>query len=248
MNMKADDIIDIVPEGESASAEDILRFVADIAAGTVSGVICGTINTAADALDGAAKLCSGDVKGAAGIISRRAAGIVTGAIGVATSGAAVTAACYDTLVHNKPFITETNMAHLTHLCQAGVYAAAAGALSDDAPAGTGCALTDDACSRPGVENGVFTGDAQELKALAESGEDPSSTHVAQEDVVRSETAKAAFLQAHGIDDPAGWQVHHIQPLSEGGADDVHNMVLVSPEDHQEITSEHAAFYGWKTKV
>ena len=246
--MKAEEIIDVVPEGESASADDLFRFVTDIAAGTVTGVISGTLNTTADAVDGAVKLCTGDIKGATGILYRRAAGIVTGTLGVVKSGAAVTGAALDTLVHDKRFITETNKAHLTHLCQAGVYAACAGTLiSDDTPSGTGCTLSNDACDYPGVENGVFTGNHEQLAQLTTAGEDPSSTHVASEDVERSEATKAAYLQAHGIDDPSGWQLHHIKPLSEGGADDVHNMVLISPEDHQEITAEHAAFYDWKAK-
>ncbi len=249
MTAKAEDIIDVTPEGESASAGDLFRFVTDIAADTVTGVISGTLNTAADAVDGAVKLCTGDIKGATDILCRRAASIVTGTLDVVKSGAAVTGAAYDTLVHDKRFVTETNKAHLTHLCQAGVYAAGAGTLTpDDAPSGAGCTLINDACDYPGVENGVFTGTPDELAALTAAGEDPDSTHVASEDVERSEATKAAYLKAHGIDDPAGWQLHHIQPLSEGGADDVHNMVLISPEDHQEITSEHAAFYGWKAKA
>ena len=46
------------------------------------------------------------------------------------------------------------------------------------------------------------------------------------------------------DIPAGYELHHIVPLSEGGADDVHNLLLVSEFDHQQITDAQRAFYGW----
>ena len=51
---------------------------------------------------------------------------------------------------------------------------------------------------------------------------------------------------HGFDGvPEGYEVHHVVPLSEGGADTPDNMILVSEADHAAITSAHAGFYGWR---
>lgn len=243
-----DDIIDVTPEGERASLSDIFNFVADIAADTVSGMIEGATHSAADVLDGASCLCRGDVGGAVKIAGRRVSHMFQGAVGIVQSGAAVTSACCDTLIHDAPFVTDANKHHLTRLCQAGVTGVTADALfSDDAPSGSECPLTEDACDLPGVENGVFVGDASDLKALTAAGEVPDTDHVSEADITRSEATKAAFLNAHGIEETEGWQVHHVVPLSEGGADDIHNMVLINPEDHRTITAEHADYYHWQKK-
>lgn len=97
-----------------------------------------------------------------------------------------------------------------------------------------------------VENGVFTGDGQELDRLIQYGEVDGTTHVASEDIVRDIGARDAFLSVHGFDSvPEGYEVHHVVPLSEGGADTPDNMILVSEADHAAITSAHAGFYGWR---
>ena len=97
-----------------------------------------------------------------------------------------------------------------------------------------------------VENGVFTGDGQELDRLIQYGEVDGTTHVASEDIVRDIGARDAFLSVHGFDGvPEGYEVHHVVPLSEGGADTPDNMILVSEADHAAITSAHAGFYGWR---
>lgn len=73
-----------------------------------------------------------------------------------------------------------------------------------------------------------------------------TTHVASEDIVRDIGARDAFLSVHGFDGvPEGYEVHHVVPLSEGGADTPDNMILVSEADHAAITSAHAGFYGWR---
>ena len=138
--------------------------------------------------------------------------------------------------------------HRTRLCQAGGTGVTADAVfSDAAPSGSECPLTQDACDLPGVENGVFVGDVSDLKALTAAGEVPDTDHVSEADITRSEATKAAFLNAHGIEETEGWQVHHVVPLSEGGADDIHNMVLINPEDHRTITAEHADYNHWQKK-
>lgn len=242
-------VIDVHPVGEDASPSEIFDFVTDIASDTVSGMFQGAVNSAADAIDGVTRLCRGDIEGAGEVVGRRVTNIVKGTIGVIQSGAAVTEACCDTLMNDAPFVTDTNKHHLTRLCQAGVTTIMADAvLSEDVPSGSECTLPHDACDLPGVENGVFVGDASDLKALTSAGEVPDTDHISEANVTRSEAAKAAFLNAHGIEETEGWQVHHVVPLSEGGSDDVHNMVLINPEDHQTITAEHNSFYNWNKKT
>ena len=91
-----------------------------------------------------------------------------------------------------------------------------------------------------------TASSQELDRLIQYGEVDGTTHVASEDIVRDIGARDAFLSVHGFDGvPEGYEVHHVVPLSEGGADTPDNMILVSEADHAAITSAHAGFYGWR---
>lgn len=97
-----------------------------------------------------------------------------------------------------------------------------------------------------VENGMFVGDESDLEALIDAGKAPTAEHVDAEDAVRDPAVRAEFLAQHGYDElPAGYEVHHIQPISEGGADSVDNMILVSEAEHAEITAAHREYYGWK---
>ena len=98
---------------------------------------------------------------------------------------------------------------------------------------------------PGVSDGVLVDDSPEhLQALAASGELDHAEHV--DDVVRSPAVRAEFLEMHGMTEvPDGWEVHHVVPLSEGGADSVENMVLLREQDHDWITAQHQRFYGWE---
>lgn len=239
-------VITIRPKGESASAEDIVDFATDVAIDSVVGIFQGLVNTVSDVADCGTKLCKGDLEGSGQIVKNRAEEFVKGTIGAVRSGAAVTEASYDALVHGKDFLTEENKAHLTRLCQLGIYSAAATTvLADSHPEGTVCSLEGDACTLPGVENGVFIGDQSDLNTLIAAGEVEGSTHVDNAEITRSSVARTDFLAAHGIDDTQGYQVHHIQPLSEGGADTPENMVLMSSEDHSQVTAAHADYYGWK---
>lgn len=97
---------------------------------------------------------------------------------------------------------------------------------------------------PGVENGVLVDASPEnLTNLAQQGEFTGTIHYT--DVVRNPDIREEFLTSHGFTDtPAGWEVHHIVPLSEGGADSPDNMVLLREQDHDWITAQHRQFYGW----
>jgi hypothetical protein len=72
-----------------------------------------------------------------------------------------------------------------------------------------------------------------------------NNHIDSDLIDRSETIKAEFLHSIGYSElPKGFEVHHIVPLSQGGLDIPENMVLISEEDHDFITNQHRAFYGW----
>ena len=99
-----------------------------------------------------------------------------------------------------------------------------------------------------IENGVFVGDNEELVNLIKAGEIDGTVHLDAEEVDRDLSIRDTFLQNHGYSEvPEGYEVHHVIPLCEGGIDSASNMVLVSIEQHDIITAEHAKFYGWRDK-
>ena len=96
------------------------------------------------------------------------------------------------------------------------------------------------------ENGMLV-DSSQLGNIVALGEVQGTEHIDSSHIERSEAVKAEFLAMHGYDSvPQGYEVHHIVPLSEGGADDVHNMILLSEHDHDIVTHAHKEFYGWDT--
>lgn len=99
---------------------------------------------------------------------------------------------------------------------------------------------------PGIEHGMLVNDFYgTLEQIAHTGEVDGAQHI--DDVVRSVGAKMDFLNMNGyLSEPEGFQIHHIVPLSEGGADTSNNMILLSEEDHEFITSMHRIFYGWNS--
>ena len=96
---------------------------------------------------------------------------------------------------------------------------------------------------PYIDNGVYTGDDDyDLQQLISLGELDNTTHYS--DIDRNMTAVNDFLNMHGISEHDGYEVHHIVPLSQGGADSPENMVLIPSDLHRQITAAHDAFYGW----
>ena len=101
----------------------------------------------------------------------------------------------------------------------------------------------------GVENGMLVDNSPEnlhqIIALGELDADMPHPHIPSEFEHRDMEMRSVFLAQHGYDHtPAGHEVHHIIPLSEGGADTPDNMVLLSEEDHQQVTAAHRDYYGW----
>ena len=239
----------VVEPDDDTGADEVLGFAARILQGTLSGVVQGAAGTAEDALRGCARLVKGDVRGAADIVGRRVVGMAVGAVETVKSGVCVVEAGAKSVVRDELFMTPTNEAHITRLCQTGVYVATGTLLTEavtegGTPEGTGCALNGDACALPGVDNGVFDGNEAELRQLIAAGEDPTAEPVPASEVTRSAEARAAFLDAHGLDNEPGWEVHHVMPLSAGGEDVPENMVLVDEETHDRITAEHHRYYDW----
>ncbi len=96
---------------------------------------------------------------------------------------------------------------------------------------------------PYIDNGVYIGDDDyDLQQLISLGELDNTTHYS--DIDRNMTAVNDFLNMHGISEHDGYEVHHIVPLSQGGADSPENMVLIPSDLHHKITAAHDAFYGW----
>ncbi|ABO49072.1 HNH endonuclease [Desulforamulus reducens MI-1] len=93
----------------------------------------------------------------------------------------------------------------------------------------------------GVENGMASDEA--FDQLIDIGCVEDTTHI--EDPPRSDAAVRSFLNKYGYEQtPEGYEVHHIIPLSEGGADSPDNMVLVTEEMHDDITAAQRDYYGW----
>jgi hypothetical protein len=72
-----------------------------------------------------------------------------------------------------------------------------------------------------------------------NGENYSTT--GKPKVERSSSAKSEFLKTKGYSkEPKGYQVDHIIPLSEGGADTPSNMQLIPIEQHKRKTANERA--------
>lgn len=100
-------------------------------------------------------------------------------------------------------------------------------------------------SLPGVSQGMLVNPGA-LPDLAAMGEIGGTHHVPADDIVRSESAKEDFLQENGYDSlPKGYEIHHIIPLSEGGADNPDNMILLRADQHAQVTDAHSLYYGWE---
>lgn len=55
----------------------------------------------------------------------------------------------------------------------------------------------------------------------------------------------AFLSKYGYDSiPLGYELHHIVPIAQGGADDVNNLVLLTVDDHRIVTDKHSEVFKW----
>jgi hypothetical protein len=141
----------------------------------------------------------------------------------------------------REFLTDENVDKLTNLASVGLVVGIGASVIGDSPD-----YPDAPVNGPFLtDSGMFEGGPSELDALIAQGEVEGTDHVPAEDLTRSIAARNEFLAAHGYDSvPDGYEVHHIVPLSEGGADTPDNMILLSEEDHDAVTAAHRRFYGW----
>lgn len=96
----------------------------------------------------------------------------------------------------------------------------------------------------GVDNGMLIDDAY-LNDIIDQGKVERTHHIDSDIYTRNIAARNEFLYQHGMTEvPEGYEVHHIVPLCEGGADSADNMVLVTKEAHPQVTAEDSQFYGW----
>lgn len=223
-----------------------------------TGILAGTaatINTAAGALN---DVCHGRTEKAFDRVGRHVDQVVAG-FGEALDGTAQLVEDAAKAPSPEAFLSNgKNARRAAFIASLGIGALAGASLLDSAgdadvdaepggldgmPEGS---FTYASLPEGSVENGMFVGDGADLQSLIDAGKDPMAEHVDAEDTVRDPAVRAEFLAQHGYDElPEGYEVHHIQPISEGGADSVENMILVSEDEHDEITAAHREYYGWK---
>lgn len=242
--------------------DDILDTTVKVAGVTLSvagGVTVNTVRGAAAAVGDAQEIVSGltrlDLTPIENVAERRISGAVSGIESQVKTAATLLdelGAC--AMDSDRPFLTDENTERLTSFATAGLVVAAGGSLVssvlpddlgfDGGNETSGGLLASDLSSIP-TEDGMFDGDSGDLSDLAKAGELEDTDHIESEDITRSLASRDAFLEENGYDGvPDGYEVHHIVPLSEGGADTPDNMILLTEDDHAEITAEHGRFYGW----
>lgn len=237
----------------------VVHAAGRIAWGAGANIVGGAVATAGDACQVLKKAVQGDWEGSLETVGER---LEKTAVGACVAVDNTLALLEDLGSGEGDFLREENIRRFTSVATVGLVAAAGAGLVDVDVDGddAGTAVQDpDAVSVPddaqaaaqfgipadAIENGVFTGDESDLAALICAGEDPDAVHVDSEDVSRDMDIRDAFLAAHGYDGvPSGFEVHHVMPLSEGGSDAPSNMLLVSEDEHDQITAAHRDFYNW----
>lgn len=252
-----------------ASIVKTCAAAAQVAAGATAGISSGMVATARDAGNLAECALKQDLDGVGKILENRVSSLVEGACSRIEAGIELIDEAGRCIQDPKrPFLTCANKRRMTQLSTVGLTAAAGLAFVDDDaavtdsepdPAGLSTGVMalpdpDDGTIRISdgmrsfvIEDGRFEGSDEELQMLARAGELSDTEHI--EEPERSMAAHDLFLQSHGYDAvPAGYEVHHIVPLSEGGSDALGNMVILSEDDHDRITAQHADYYGWHRRT
>ena len=212
----------------------------------------GVVSTVSDVATTSSALIKGDTKTAEEIIERRIENTVKGVCSSVESVAVVLDRAIDCASSDKKkeFLDKDTENHLVRLASLATVGTVACSFIGDSDFDTGEAhdygdgLIADA-NLSGIENGVFVGDSSDLNNLIQAGQIEGTEHIELNDYERDLTARNEFLAHHGFDSvPEGYEVHHIVPLCEGGADSPDNMVLIKSEEHDTITAAHARFYNW----
>ena len=101
---------------------------------------------------------------------------------------------------------------------------------------------------PGVHNGMLV-DESLLETIIKEGIRKGAGHWLPERdrAERKYETVLAFLGKYGYDaQPIGYELHHIVPISQGGADVIENLILLSETDHQKVTDKHNEVFKWHT--
>lgn len=218
------------------------------------GITKGAVHTLGDGARTLDCLVNKDYEGAEKIVAKRIEGTLCGVakrVGDTFELIEEAGRCIED--KDRPFLTAKNIARMSTIATVGLVAGASVPLiDDDDDEGAGSEFADGSdglypagISSLSIHNGVFDGDQDELMELVEAGQIDETEHIEASDISRSIAARDSFLSSHGFESvPEGYEVHHIIPLSEGGADSPENMVLVKNEEHDFITKEHSRFYNW----
>ena len=225
---------------------------------TTLGLVKGTINTAGDCCKLAGRVIDRDPEGAVRIIAKRVDKTVRAVGSVSKTAVHLVDTALDS---NQSLWTEKNVEKMASVATFGAILAVGidsvtgdeitdlpensaslneAGVPSDAVLASSFGLDADA-----VSNGVFVGDENDLNDLILAGEDSSSQHLSAGEYTRDIGLRDTFVNAHGWESiPEGYEVHHVMPLSQGGADNVDNMILISESEHDAVTAAHRAFYNW----
>lgn len=219
----------------------------------------GAINTVTDVANTTNALLKGDTDKACKIVGRRIENTVIGVCRSVESAAVVLdrAIVYASSDKKGEFLDKDTENHLVRIASIAAVGTVAGSLIGDGDIDSadlhdpvdghdyGDGLITDA-NLSGIDNGVFVGDSSDLNNLIQAGQIDGTEHQDTGEYERDPAARDAFLSAHGYSSvPEGYEVHHIVPLCEGGADSPDNMVLIKEDEHEQITAAHARFYNWR---
>ena len=242
-----------------------------IAKGTLGGTAQALLGSGRTAYELGRAVVNRDVDAAADIAKRKAEGIISGAKLLAVESACLGRDVCTNYLADRELVDEHSKERIIrlgatvgsvmltgHIVQGVMFDddCGSGMVAED---GTDCNAGDygygyvhgyvpavDVDSLPGVENGRLV-DSSALDSIIGMGEVPESHHLDSSQYVRDLSVRSAFLQQHGLEAvPSGYEVHHIIPLCQGGADTPDNMILLPAEDHARVTAAHSAYYGWFT--
>ena len=221
---------------------------------SATNVCKGCVHTATDGARVLSSVCKGDYENAVDIVGKRIEKAVTAsAMSLYSAGKVIEKAAGCIEDRSKVFWDRETINDLTMVTGAFVIGGTLSALPDDescidsdnydAPLGL---IPNNSHCLPYMNSyGFFVGDDNDLEKLIELGQIDNTEHIDSDDISRSEHEKSIFLKSNGFNSvPEGYEVHHIIPLSEGGADSHENMILVTTEQHDIITKAHSDFYGW----
>lgn len=238
-----------------------------IAKGTLGGTARALLGSGRTAYEIGKAVVSRDVDAAADIAKRKAEGVISGAKVLAAESACLGRDVCNNYLQDRELVDERSKARIIRLGSAISSIMLAGHIvqgvmldddcgteaSGDADCNAGAygygyvhgfVPAVDVDELPGVENGRLVDDSS-LDSIIGMGEVPDSHHLDSSQYVRDLSARSTFLQQHGLESvPAGYEVHHIIPLCQGGADTPDNMILLSAEEHARVTAAHSAYYGW----